>query len=150
MFKSQIGVIGAGACDEKVSSIAEAVGREIAKRGALLVCGGLGGVMEAASCGAKEEGGTTLGILPGSSRDAANRYIDITLLTAMGHARNVLIVQSCDALIAVDGEYGTLSEIAHALKMGKPVVLLGSRWKIKGAHVAHDPAEAVEMAFGLI
>ncbi|MBN1134572.1 MAG: TIGR00725 family protein [Methanosarcinaceae archaeon] len=150
MFKSQIGVIGAGACDEGLSRIAESVGKEIAKRGALLVCGGLGGVMEAAAHGAKEEGGTTLGILPGSNRNDANMYVDIAVLSAMGHARNVLIVQSCDALIAIDGEYGTLSEIAHALKMGKPVVLLESQWEIKGTHVAHDPAEAVEMVFGFI
>jgi len=150
MSRPQIGVIGAGACEERISHIAEAVGMEIAKRGAVLVCGGLGGVMEAAARGAKEQGGTTLGILPGSRREDANRFIDIAVLSAMGHARNALIAQSSDALVAVDGEYGTLSEIALALKMGKPVVLLESGWNVKGARVAHDPQEAVEMAFGLI
>ena len=149
MVIKQIGVIGAGNCDESVAMIAEDVGREIAKRGAVLICGGLGGVMQAAACGAKQEGGTTIGILPGNRREDANPYIDIAILSAMGHARNAIIAQSCDALIAIDGEYGTLSEIALSLKMGKTVVVLESNWEIEGARVAKDAQEAVEMAFGI-
>ena len=148
MVNEQIGVIGAGNCDESIAMIAEEVGREIAKRGAVLICGGLGGVMQAAACGAKQEGGTTIGILPGSRREDANPYIDIVILSAMGHARNAIIAQSCDALIAIDGEYGTLSEIALSLKMGKKVVVLESEWEIEGTRVAKDAQEAVNMAFG--
>lgn len=148
MVNKQIGVIGAGNCDESIAMIAEDVGRDIAKRGAVLICGGLGGVMQAAACGAKQEGGTTIGILPGSRREDANPYIDIVILSAMGHARNALIAQSCDALIAIDGEYGTLSEIALSLKMGKTVVVLESKWKIEGTRVAKDVKEAVGMVFG--
>ena len=148
MTSKQIGVIGAGNCNESVAMIAEEVGREIAKRGAVLICGGLGGVMQAASHGAKKEGGTTIGILPGSRREDANPFIDIAILSAMGHARNAIIAQSCDALIAIDGEYGTLSEIALSLKMGKTVVLLGTKWEVEGTIVAKNPQEAVEMAFG--
>lgn len=145
--QKQIGVIGAGACSEEVESLAEAVGREIARKGAVLLCGGLGGVMEAASRGAKKEGGTTLGVLPGVRREDANPWIDVAIQSGMGHARNALIAQSSDALIAVGGEYGTLSEIALGLKMGKPVVLLESKWEIEGAQRAKSPKEAVETAF---
>ena len=148
MINKQIGVIGAGNCNESVAMIAEDVGREIAKRGAVLICGGLGGVMQAAACGAKQEGGTTIGILPGNRREDANPYIDIVILSAMGHARNAIIAQSCDALIAIDGEYGTLSEIALSLKMGKTVVVLESNWDIEGTRIAKDAQEAVEMIFG--
>jgi uncharacterized protein (TIGR00725 family) len=146
----QIGVIGTGTCGENVKALAEKVGREIAKRGAVLICGGLGGVMEAASCGAKLEGGITLGIVPSNRREDANPWIDIAVLSGLGHARNAVIAQSADALIAVEGEYGTLSEIAHGLKMGKPVVVLASKWEIEGTHRAKTPEEAVELAFSLI
>ncbi len=148
--RKQIGVIGAGACSRETEALAEAVGREIAKNGAVLLCGSLGGVMEAAAKGAKLEEGTTIGILPGALREEANPWIDIAILSGMGHARNALISQSSDALIAVSGEYGTLSEIALGLKMGKPVVLLESRWKIEGTESAKSPREAVEIAFRLI
>jgi len=148
--RMQIGVIGAGNCSRETGALAEAAGREIAKKGAVLLCGGLGGVMEAAAKGAKLEGGTTTGILPGTLREEANPWIDVAVLSGMGHARNALIAQSSDALIAVDGEYGTLSEIALGLKMGKPVVLLESKWEIKGAESARSPLEAVELAFRLI
>lgn len=149
-FKKQIAVIGAGSCDNNIRALAEQVGREIAKKGAFLLCGGLGGVMEAAACGAKGEGGLTLGILPGTIREEANPWIDIAVLSGMGHVRNALIAQSSDALIAVDGEYGTLSEIAFGLKMGKPVILLESKWEIKGTYKVKNPEEAVELAFKLI
>ena len=126
------------------------VGREVAKRGGFLLCGGLGRVMKAAAYGAKQEGGITLGVLPGILRNEANPWIDIAVLSGMGQARNALIAQSSDALIAVNGEYGTLSEIALGLKMGKPVVVLESKWKIEGAHRVESPKEAVELAFRLI
>ncbi|AKB84782.1 TIGR00725 family protein [Methanococcoides methylutens] len=146
----QIGVIGAGSCDEKVSKMAEAVGAGIAKKNATLICGGLGGVMEAASKGCKAAGGQTIGILPGKQKEDANQYIDHIIVTSMGHARNAIIAQSCDALIAVDGEYGTLSEIALSLKMGKPVVTLGSKWDIEDTWVAASPEDAVEISMRLI
>jgi uncharacterized protein (TIGR00725 family) len=147
--RKQIGVIGAGACGSEVRALAEMVGREVAKRRAILLCGGLGGVMEAAAYGAKQEGGITLGILPGVLREDANLWIDIVVVSGMGHARNALIAQSSDALIAVNGEYGTLSEIALGLKMGKPVVVLEQGWEIEGVHRAKSPEEAVELAFRL-
>lgn len=139
-----IGVIGAG--DGKTLRAAETVGRLIAKRGALLVCGGLGGVMEAAAKGAKAEGGTTVGILPQTEKESSNPYIDIPVATGFGEGRNVVIVRTADALIAVGGEYGTLSEIAFALKMGKIVVGLNT-WDIKGVIKAANEEEAVERAF---
>jgi uncharacterized protein (TIGR00725 family) len=109
----------------------------------VLVCGGLGGVMEAACRGAKEGGGTTVGILPGSERSAANEFVDVAIPTGLGEARNALVVRAADALIAVGGGYGTLSEIAFALKAGKPVVGLGS-WEIEGVQRADTPEAAVE------
>jgi uncharacterized protein (TIGR00725 family) len=148
--QKQIGIIGAGSCGSEIQALAEMVGREVAKRGALLLCGGLGGVMEAAAYGAKQEGGTTLGILPGTLKNEANPWIDIVVLSGMGHARNTLVAQSSDALIAVNGEYGTLSEIALGLKMKKPVIVLESKWKIEGTLHAKSPWEAVELAFRLI
>jgi uncharacterized protein (TIGR00725 family) len=149
IVRKQIGVIGAGTCSSKTRALAEAVGRELAKKGAVLLCGGLGGVMEAAACGAKLEGGTTIGILPGTCREDANPWIDIAIVSGMGHARNALIAQSSDALIAVSGEYGTLSEIALGLKMGKPVIVLECKWEIEGTYRAKSPQEAVELAFEL-
>lgn len=125
-----IGVIGESTTNQMGAEIAYEVGRLVALKGALLVSGGLSGVMEHAARGAKSAGGTTVGILPGYSRDEANRYIDIAIPTGLGEARNLLVVRSSDALIAIGGQYGTLSEIAFALKMGKPVVGLSS-WEIK-------------------
>ena len=115
----QIGVIGGSDCTEKFVYVAEEVGRCIAEKGAILICGGLGGVMESAARGAKKAGGTTIGILLGFNRYEANKYIDIAIVTGMDHARNIIIVRSSDALIAVAGSYGTLSEIALGLKMKK-------------------------------
>lgn len=145
-MKLQIGVIGAGTCDAQLQEKAKQVGQKIAKNDAFLLCGGLGGVMEAASKGAREAGGTTVGIVPGNDRDSPNPYIDIAILTNMGHARNAIIAQSCDALIAVGGEYGTLSEIALSLKMGKSVITLESKWDIEGTTRADSPQEAAELA----
>ncbi|HEV2787386.1 MAG TPA: TIGR00725 family protein, partial [Solirubrobacteraceae bacterium] len=118
---------------------------ELARRGAVVVSGGLGGVMEAACRGAREGGGTTLGILPGDDRRAANPFVGVAVATGMGELRNGLVVRSADALIAIAGGPGTLSEIALALKAGKRVIGLGT-WEIDGVHAAADPAEAVALA----
>jgi uncharacterized protein (TIGR00725 family) len=124
---------------------AERVGALVAQRGAVLVCGGLGGVMEAACRGARQEGGTAVGILPGLDRSAANPHVDLALATGLGEARNALVVRAGDALIAVGGGYGTLSEIALALKAGKRVAGLGT-WEIEGVESADGPQAAVDLA----
>jgi uncharacterized protein (TIGR00725 family) len=145
-----IGVIGAGQCDGALYELALHVGREIARRGAILVCGGLGGVMEAATRGAAEEGGLTLGILPGPSTRDANPYIRVPVATDMGQGRNVIIVHTADALIAVSGGAGTLSEIGHALKVGKPVIGLQTIPNLNGVRYVKTAPEAVEQAFAHI
>jgi uncharacterized protein (TIGR00725 family) len=124
---------------------AEAVGAELARRGAVVVCGGLGGVMEAACRGAKGAGGTTLGILPGSDRSAANEWVDVAVATGLGEARNVLLVRASDALVAVGGGYGTLSEVALALKTQRPVIGLDT-WDIPGVVGAASPEGAAGAA----
>ena len=146
----RIGVIGAAECFQDIGQVAEEVGRLVAGRGAILVCGGLGGVMEAAARGAKGIGGTTVGILPGIDARQANPYIDIPVITGMGEARNVIIVRTADAVIAVAGGPGTLSEIAFCLKLGVPVVGLHT-WNVDPSMFrAESAAEAVEVAFRLI
>jgi uncharacterized protein (TIGR00725 family) len=151
-----IGVIGEGDYGPELYEIAEVAGRLIAQRGAAVVCGGLRGVMEAACRGAVAAGGTTIGILPGTDRADANPYVTIALPTGMGEARNVLVVRAADALIAVGGRYGTLSEIALALKLGKPLVGIRS-WGLihDGQQIAPfprcaTPEEAVDLAFQLV
>ena len=145
MGRKIIGVIGGGTAGEETLRLAEETGRLIAERGFLLVCGGMGGVMEAAARGAKEAGGMTIGILPSPDRRTANPYIDIPIATSFGEARNLIIVRTADILIAIGGEYGTLSEIAFALKMEKPVIGLHT-WDIPGVIKAGSPAEAMEIA----
>lgn len=145
-----IGVIGAGNASSSGLENAYQVGRLVAIEGAVLICGGLGGVMEAASRGCVEAGGDVLGILPGDSAESANPYVSLPIVTAMRHARNVIIAQTAEALIAVEGEYGTLSEIAIALKLGKPVVQLDSWPQILASYQAKGPEEAVEMVFSAI
>lgn len=146
----RIGVIGAGECPQDIRKIAEEVGRHIAQRGAVLVCGGLGGVMEAAAKGAKEAGGMTVGIVPGTRADDANPYIDIPIVTGVGEARNVMIVRTAEAVIAVSGGPGTLSEIAFCLKLGVPVVGMKT-WDIDPRiHHEETPEAAVDFAFRLI
>jgi uncharacterized protein (TIGR00725 family) len=150
-----VAVGGAGACDEETADLAEEVGRGLAAAGAVVITGGLGGVMEAVCRGAKSAGGLTIGILPGRTRRDANRYVDLPLVTGMGQARNVIVAGSADVFIAVDGEYGTLSEIGLALKAGVPVVglrtwaLLKNGQLVPAIHVAATAAEAVEMAVRL-
>lgn len=121
-MKPLIAVIGGSTCTPKEAAVAEETGRLLAQRGAVLVCGGLGGVMEAVARGAKANGGTTVGILPGADPAAANAFIDIPLATGLGEMRNFLIVRTAQALIAIGGGVGTLSELALAQRIGKPVV----------------------------
>ncbi|SRR5712691_673754 len=139
----QVSVIGSGAEHE---GRAEAVGRLLAERGVTLVCGGKGEVMAAAARGAKSTGGTTIGILPGESRADANEWIDHVVVTGIGHARNLAVVASADAVIAVGGRYGTLAEIGFALTLGRRVVILEPGWDVEGTLRAATPAEAVELA----
>lgn len=145
-----LGVIGAGSASPRGLDHAYQVGRLIAEKGAVLVCGGLGGVMEAASRGCAEAGGEVLGILPGDSSVTANPYVTLPIVTAMGHARNVIIAQTASALIAIEGEFGTLSEIAISLKLGKPVVQLDSWPQISTTLQAETPKQAVEMIFAAL
>jgi uncharacterized protein (TIGR00725 family) len=151
-----IAVIGGGEVPPNIAAIAEEVGREIARHGAALVCGGLGGVMEAACRGAAGEGGLTIGILPGDNRQSANPYVKIPIVTGIGYARNVAVVKTALAVIAIDGSYGTLTEIGYALQSGIPVIGLGT-WSIASNGVedkniirAGNPKEAVEKAMELI
>ncbi len=147
-----IAVIGGGQPTAKETKLAEEVGRQLARQGAVLVCGGLGGVMEAACRGASAEGGTTIGILPGDNRGAANPYVQIPIATGAGHTRNAAVVKSAQAVIAVGGSYGTLTEIGYALQTGIPVIGLNT-WAISRNGKADEaiinaasPAEAVERA----
>ena len=143
-----VAVVGAGGdAAAELLALAEAVGTELARRGAVVVTGGLGGVMEAACRGARAAGGTTLGILPGPDRIAANPFVDVAVATGMGELRNGLVVRCADAVVAVGGEYGTLSEIALALKAGKPVVGLAT-WQIEGVRAAADARDAVALVLG--
>ena len=142
----QIAVVGAGTPDPSTDAVAEEVGRRLAEAGAIVVCGGLGGVMEAACRGAKAAGGTTVGILPDEDRSRANPFVDVAVATGLGEARNTIVVRTADAVIAVGGEYGTLSEIGFALKIGRRVVGLDT-WDIRGIVTAIDPEDAVTKAF---
>jgi uncharacterized protein (TIGR00725 family) len=152
-----VAVIGSGRAGGELLTAAESVGRELALRGAVVVCGGLGGVMEAACRGARAEGGTTVGILPGIAREDANPWVSVAIPTGLGELRNGLVVRAADAAIAVGGEFGTLSEIGFALKIGRPVVGLGT-WELarEGRPVsdaialAADPVDAVSRALELV
>jgi uncharacterized protein (TIGR00725 family) len=154
-MSSYVAVCGPDPCPEEVADQAEIVGHLLARAGAVVVCGGHGGVMEAASKGAAEEGGMVIGILPGSSRAEGNQYLTVSIPTRMGEMRNALIVRSADALIAIAGEFGTLSEIALALKIGVPVVGLGT-WelakagrRVQAIAEASSPEDAVQQALRL-
>jgi uncharacterized protein (TIGR00725 family) len=139
----QVAVIGSGREHERR---AEEVGRLLAERGCTVVTGGLGEVMEAAARGAKSAGGTTIGILPGESRAYANEWIDHVVVTGVGHARNLAVVASGDAVIAVGGRWGTLAEIGFAHVLGRPVVVLEPGWELEGVPSAGSPQAAVELA----
>jgi uncharacterized protein (TIGR00725 family) len=147
--RNAIAVIGSGDAPEGVRSVARDVGSAIARAGVVLVCGGRGGVMEAAARGARSAGGHTIGILPSYDRASANPHIEFAIATGMNHARNAIVVASADAVIAMPGEAGTLSEIGLALKIGRPVVALGGWHQIDGVHHATDPEAAVKLALQL-
>ena len=144
----RIGVIGGARPEARFEKIAREVGRRIAEAGAVLVCGGLGGVMKAASQGAKEAGGLTIGILPGAQTGDANPYIDIPIATGLGYTRNSIVAMNADVLIAVDGEFGTLSEIAYGRIFGKPVIGLET-WDVKSVEKAASAEAAVRRALAL-
>jgi hypothetical protein len=144
-----VAVVGAGDAPPEVCELAVSVGREIALRGATLICGGRRGVMEAAARGARSAGGHTVGILPGYDRRDANPHIEFVIASGMGHARNAIVVASADAVIALEGEGGTLSEIGLALKLGRPVVALRAWRELAQIHHADEPDAAVEMALTL-
>ena len=148
-MKKIIAVVGGRKTEKALLSEAEAIGKLIARNGATLVCGGLGGVMQAASRGAKSEGGLTVGILPQNDSKGANQYIDVPIATGLGIGRNVIIARTADAVIAVGGAYGTLSEIAYALQLGKPVVGIKT-WEIKGVIHVENAADAVNKVFELL
>jgi uncharacterized protein (TIGR00725 family) len=148
-------VVGGAEAPEAELRLAEEVGRALARRGAVVVCGGMGGAMEAVCRGARDEGGLTIGILGGTDRRAANDCVDVPVATGIGEARNTVVVSAADVVLAVSGEFGTLSEIAFALKAGKPVVGLDT-WELAKAgeavdaiHVCSSPAEAVDKALAL-
>lgn len=150
MFKSIVGVAGSGLEDPELDAIACEVGALIAKEGKTLVNGGLGGVMQASARGCKEKGGITVGILPGLDPLEANPYIDIPIATGLGEMRNLLIVRASSVLIAIGGSYGTLSEIALALKISKPVIGINT-WDISPKIIkAAGPAEAIKIALGIM
>jgi uncharacterized protein (TIGR00725 family) len=139
-----IAVVGRGECTPQEARVAEEVGEQLAKQGAVLVCGGRSGIMEAACRGAKSAGGTTIGILPGVDRRGANDYVDYAIATGLGEGRNLVIILTADGVIALPGEFGTLSEISFALIHNKPVVSLGS-WEVSDRiKRVGTPAEAVE------
>ena len=149
-----ISVIGSSTCTQEVTRLAEEVGRELAKRGATVVCGGLGGVMEAVCRGAREAGGQTIGILPRDDRREANSWVEIPIVTGIGYARNAVVVKTGLAVISIDGAFGTLSEIGHALGQDDPLTVIGLKtWDLsKNGESdntlirAKDPVDAVDKA----
>ena len=141
----RVAVIGGHQPDEEALKIAYEIGQRLAQAGAILVCGGLSGVMEAAARGAREAGGLTIGILPGTNPEEANPFIDLPLATGIGFSRNSMVVLNADSVIAVDGEYGTLSEIAFARLYNKKVVGINT-WKIEGVLPVNSASEAVDQA----
>lgn len=150
-----IAVIGDSSCSPEEAKLAEAVGEQLAERGATVICGGLGGVMEAVCHGSKSKGGLTVGVLPGEDSSMANPYVDIPIVTGVGYARNMAVVKSAGAVIAIGGNYGTLSEIAYALKRDIPVIGLNT-WSLSrngqedGSIIrVHSAAEAVDKAISL-
>jgi len=147
----QVAVVGSERCNERLYQIALKVGELLAERGCVVINGGLGGVMEASAKGAKIKDGLTVGIIPNDKKDYANPYIDVVIVTNMGHARNIMIAHSCDVMIAIGGGYGTISEMAIALKLGKKVVAIEPEIVLPGLEIAETPEEAVDKALeGLI
>ncbi len=149
-MRKSVGVIGAGEASDTDTERAFEVGKEIARQNLILVCGGMSGVMEAACRGAKSEGGVTVGIIPGSLKAEANPYVDIPVVTGFGQGRNIIVVRSSDAIIAIGGSFGTLSEIAFALRLQIPVIGIDT-WDVSSEiRRAEGPKEAVAMAVEFI
>lgn len=147
--KPVIAVIGAGECSRKLCDMAADVGRYVAENGGVVLCGGLGGIMEGAARGAKEAGGTTIGIIPSENKADANQFIDYVIPTGFGQARNVLVIRAADAIVALPGKFGTLSEMAFALISGKPIVSVQA-WKLgEEIQQVEDPIEAAKIAMEL-
>lgn len=149
MARATIAVVGANDASAEIRALAFAVGKAIADSGAVLVCGGRGGVMEAAACGAQSAGGHTIGVLPGYDRSDANPHIEFAIATGMGYARNVIVVATADAVVALAGEGGTLSEIGLAMKLGRPIVALRAWSAITTIAHSDDPRAAVDLALAL-
>ena len=147
--KPIIAIVGAGKCSKKLRDRAAEVGKYVAEQGGVVVCGGLGGIMEGAARGAKEGGGLTIGILPTENKEDANEFIDLVIPTGFGEARNIMVVRTADAVVAFPGKYGTLSEMAFALHAGKPVISV-SAWKLGDEiHNVDSPLEAAKLAMEL-
>ena len=150
--KPVIAVVGAGKCSKKLRDRAAEVGKYVAENGGVIVCGGLGGIMEGAARGAKEAGGATIGILPTENKDDANEYIDYVIPSGFGEARNMLVIRTADVVVAFPGKFGTLSEMAFAMQAKKPVISVNA-WKlgedIKQVESAEQAAKlAMELAIG--
>lgn len=147
--KPVIAIIGAGKCSKKLYDMAAEIGRYVAENGGVVLCGGLGGIMEGAARGAKEAGGTTIGIIPSENKADANQFIDYVIPTGFGQARNVLVVRAADAIVALPGKFGTLSEMAFALVSGKPIISVQA-WKLgEEIQQVEDPLEAAKIAMEL-
>ncbi|HWR83807.1 MAG TPA: TIGR00725 family protein [Candidatus Deferrimicrobium sp.] len=147
--KPVIAVIGAGKCSKKLRDMAALVGKYVAEHGGVVVCGGLGGIMEGVARGAKESGGVTIGILPSDNKEDANEFIDYVIPTGFGEARNIMVVRAADAVVALPGKYGTLSEMAFALNAGKPLIAVNA-WKLGDEVIQiNDPLEAARRAMEL-
>jgi len=144
-----VAVVGPGEASPAELHTAEEVGAGLAAAGAVVVTGGLGGVMEAACRGARSRRGRTLGILPGDDRDAANGWVEVAVATGLGELRNGLVVRAADAVVAIGGGHGTLSEVALALKLGRPVVGLGT-WEVHGVDHVSTPEDALSLIAGLL
>ena len=150
MRRKIIAVIGGAEASDEHLKIAEEVGSLIAKRGAVLITGGMGGIMTAASKGARQSSGLVIGILPTTEKESANPYVDIPIVTGIGHARNFIIARTCDCAIAIDGKYGTLSEIAFCLMYDVPVICIDT-WQLEAPVIeAKNAADAVDRAFKAI
>ena len=149
MTPPYVAVVGPGDADAAAERAAETAGRVLAEHGAVVVCGGLGGVMAAACRGAREAGGVTVGLLPGSDRSAANPWVAVAIPTGLGELRNGLVVRAADAVLAVRGGFGTLSEIAFALKTGRPVVGVGT-WDIEAVASMEDAEAAARRVLDLV
>ncbi len=147
--KPVIAVVGAGKCSKKLRDMACEVGKYVAEKGGVIVCGGMGGIMEGVARGAREAGGLTIGILPTDLKDDANEFIDIVIPTGFGEARNIMVVRAADAVVAFPGKFGTLSEMAFALHAKKPVISVNA-WRLsEEIHHAESPEEAAELAMKL-